>query len=53
MPLAIALPEARVLLVESIGKKAAFLATAARGVGLAGRVRVAAERAEALSVARP
>jgi 16S rRNA (guanine527-N7)-methyltransferase len=50
LPIAIAMPEAHVLLVESIGKKASFLATAARGVGLAERVRVAAERAELLSV---
>ena len=50
IPLAIALPDVRVLLVESIAKKAAFLRTAVTAVGLAGRVDVAAERAEALAV---
>ena len=49
IPLAIALPEVRVVLVESIAKKAAFLRTAVTAVGLAGRVEVAAERAEALA----
>jgi 16S rRNA (guanine527-N7)-methyltransferase len=50
LPLAIALPAERALLVDSIGKKARFLATAVMGLGLAGRVHVAAERAEALAV---
>jgi 16S rRNA (guanine527-N7)-methyltransferase len=51
IPLAIALPDVRVLLVESVGKKARFLATAVAAPGLAGRVEVAVERAEGL--ARP
>ena len=49
LPLAIALPAERALLVDSIGKKARFLATAVTGLGLAGRVDVAAERAETLA----
>jgi 16S rRNA (guanine527-N7)-methyltransferase len=49
LPLAIALPGARVLLVDSIGKKARFLAAAAGAVGLEGRVEVAAARAESLA----
>jgi 16S rRNA (guanine527-N7)-methyltransferase len=49
LPLAIALPAERALLVDSIGKKARFLATAVAGLGLADRVSVAAERAETLA----
>jgi 16S rRNA (guanine527-N7)-methyltransferase len=49
LPLAIALPAERALLVDSIGKKARFLATAVTGLGLADRVEVAAERAETLA----
>ena len=49
LPLAIALPAERALLVDSIGKKARFLATAVVGLGLADRVDVAAERAETLA----
>jgi 16S rRNA (guanine527-N7)-methyltransferase len=49
IPLAIAMPVARVLLVESIGKKAAFLRTAVTAAGLAERVMVAAGRAEDLA----
>lgn len=49
IPLAIVLPELRVLLVESIGKKARFLATAVRALGIGDRVTVAAERAESLA----
>lgn len=48
LPIAIALPARRALLVESTAKKARFLETVVGAVGLAGRVRVAAERAEAL-----
>ena len=49
LPLAIALPAERALLVDSIGKKARFLATAVTGLGLADCVEVAAERAETLA----
>lgn len=49
IPLAVAIPEARVLLVESVGKKAAFLQTVIGALGLDDRVTVAAERAEALA----
>lgn len=49
LPLVIALPAERALLVDSIGKKARFLATAVTGLGLTDRVDVAAERAEALA----
>lgn len=48
IPLAAAIPaEAR--LVESIGKKADFLEVATTAIGLAGRVRVARDRAESLA----
>jgi 16S rRNA (guanine527-N7)-methyltransferase len=46
IPLAAALPADRVLLVESIRKKAAFLEAAVSATGLAGRADVAAARAE-------
>ncbi|TMC62742.1 MAG: 16S rRNA (guanine(527)-N(7))-methyltransferase RsmG [Chloroflexi bacterium] len=49
LPLAVALPAARTLLVDSVGKKAAFLETVVDATGLAPRVRVAAERGEALA----
>ena len=49
LPLAVALPATRALLVESIGKKARFLAVVAEALGLADRVRVAATRAETLA----
>jgi len=49
LPLAIALPARRALLVESIGKKARFLASAADACGLGSNVRVAATRAETLA----
>ena len=48
LPLAAALP-AEALLVESVGKKARFLETAAAATGLDDRVRVAHERAEMLA----
>jgi 16S rRNA (guanine527-N7)-methyltransferase len=48
IPLAIALPAARIRLVESIGKKARFLGVAVRELGLASRVEVDHVRAEAL-----
>ncbi len=50
IPLAIAVPASRVLLVESVGKKAAFLRAATAALGLDSRVGVAAERAEAIAV---
>jgi 16S rRNA (guanine527-N7)-methyltransferase len=49
LPLAIALPVERALLVESVGKKARFLSTVVTALGLAERVDVAAERAETLA----
>jgi len=49
LPLVIALPAERALLVDSIGKKARFLATAVTGLDLADRVEVAAVRAETLA----
>lgn len=49
LPLAAALPAERALLVDSVGKKARFLETAAAATGLAGRVSVSATRAEALA----
>ena len=49
LPIAIAWPEARVLLVESVGKKAAFLGTAVRALNLSDRVAVANDRAENLA----
>jgi 16S rRNA (guanine527-N7)-methyltransferase len=45
LPLAIARPEAAVMLIESTKKKAAFLASAAKELGLA-NVQVIAQRAE-------
>jgi 16S rRNA (guanine527-N7)-methyltransferase len=49
LPLAVALPARRALLVESVGKKARFLATAVEAMGLGDRVAVAATRAETLA----
>ena len=49
IPLAAALPVERVALVDSVGKKAAFLAAAVDVAGLTGRVGVAAARAEELA----
>jgi 16S rRNA (guanine527-N7)-methyltransferase len=49
IPLAIALPARDALLVEPIGKKARFLATAIGATGLGGTTRVAATRAETLA----
>lgn len=46
LPLAVALPEARVALVESIARKCSFIAAAAASAGLS-NVDVVAERAEA------
>jgi len=52
LPLAVALPARRALLVESIAKKARFLVTAVDAMEIGDRVSVAAIRAEALA-ARP
>jgi len=49
IPLAAALPVERVALVDSVGKKAAFLAAAIEAAGLADRAGVAAARAEQLA----
>ena len=49
LPLAMALPQARTVLVDSVGKKATFLATAIDALGLRPRVAVAATRAETLA----
>jgi 16S rRNA (guanine527-N7)-methyltransferase len=48
VPLAATLPNARMTLVESVGKKAAFLEAVVEAAGLAGRVAVRAGRAESL-----
>jgi 16S rRNA (guanine527-N7)-methyltransferase len=49
LPLAIALPAERAVLVESVGKKARFLATVLDALELRPRVAVAATRAETLA----
>jgi 16S rRNA (guanine527-N7)-methyltransferase len=49
LPVALALPAARALLVESVGKKAAFLRAVVEAVGAGRRVAVAAVRAEELA----
>jgi 16S rRNA (guanine527-N7)-methyltransferase len=49
LPLAVAVPADRALLVESVGKKATFLATVLDALGLRPRVSVAATRAETLA----
>lgn len=49
IPLALAVPACRALLVDSIAKKARFLSTVVAAVGLAGRVEVAAARVEELA----
>jgi 16S rRNA (guanine527-N7)-methyltransferase len=49
LPLAVALPAERALLVESTGKKARFLEAAVAALGVADRVAVAATRAESLA----
>jgi len=49
LPLAVALPARRALLVESIAKKARFLETAVEAMGIGDRVAVATARAEALA----
>ncbi len=52
LPLALALPADRALLVDSIAKKAAFLQVAAAAAGVADRVAVVAARAETLAADR-
>jgi 16S rRNA (guanine527-N7)-methyltransferase len=52
LPLALTLPADRVLLVDSIAKKAAFLEVAVAAVGMVDRVAVAAVRAEDLAADR-
>ena len=52
LPLALALPAERALLVDSIAKKAAFLEVAVAAAGVAGRVEIAAARAESLAADR-
>ena len=49
IPLAVALPADRALLVESVRKKAGFLDVAVQALGLTDRVAVEAERVEALA----
>ncbi|HET6604326.1 MAG TPA: 16S rRNA (guanine(527)-N(7))-methyltransferase RsmG [Xanthomonadaceae bacterium] len=49
IPLALALPQLEVALIESVGKKARFLREAVRELELAGRVRVLARRAQAVA----
>jgi 16S rRNA (guanine527-N7)-methyltransferase len=49
LPIAAALPAARALLIEPVGKKAAFLSVAIAATGLAQTVEAAAIRAEALA----
>jgi 16S rRNA (guanine527-N7)-methyltransferase len=49
IPLAVALPAGRALLVESVRKKAGFLDVAVEALGLGDRVAVEAQRAEALA----
>lgn len=52
LPIAIALPARRVVLVDSVAKKARFLATATDALGVADRVEAFAGRAEALAADR-
>ena len=49
IPLAVALPAARALLIDPVGKKARFLLTAIAATGLERTVEAAAVRAEALA----
>lgn len=49
IPLAAVIPAARATLVESVGKKAAFLTTVVEATGLAPRVSVASARSEELA----
>ncbi len=49
IPLALALPDLRLTLIEAVGKKCAFLGEAVERLGLAGRVDVACARSEELT----
>ena len=49
IPLAVALPARRALLVDSIAKKARFLTVAVEAIGIGDRVTVAATRSETLA----
>ena len=49
VPLAAVIPETRAALVESVGKKATFLATVVEATGLAPRVTVSGRRSEDLA----
>jgi len=49
LPLAVALPATRALLLEPIRKKAAFLSTVTTGIGMSATVETAPVRAEALA----
>lgn len=49
IPLAVALPAARALLIDPVGKKVRFLSTAIAAVGIQATVEAAAVRAEALA----
>ncbi len=49
LPLAVVLPARRALLVDSVGKKARFLAVVVEALGLAGSIAVAPVRAETLA----
>jgi 16S rRNA (guanine527-N7)-methyltransferase len=52
LPLALALPDARAVLVDSIAKKTAFLSTVVEAVGLGARIEVVTGRAEDLVAGR-
>jgi 16S rRNA (guanine527-N7)-methyltransferase len=52
LPIAVALPARRALLVDSIAKKARFIATAASAIGVADRVEAFAGRSEELAADR-
>jgi 16S rRNA (guanine527-N7)-methyltransferase len=49
LPLAVALPAHRALLIESVAKKARFLAVAVDTAGIGDRVAIVADRAEAVA----
>ena len=49
LPLALALPARRAMLVESVAKKARFLTTVVQAVGIGDRVAVASARAESVA----